>query len=326
MLRIVDGTRAWNLPIPAPGTFIPSMGRRGQGKLVAISDRNGNTITLKHDDAGRLVEIVDTLGREYSVEYDAHGYIAAVADFTGRVIRYVHDEAGNLVEVVYPPIVDTSTGNDFPQGTRVRYTYSGHALLTITDERGNTYLRNTYSDSEDPGDLEYGRLIEQAWGNPDDVIAIRYRRPVLGDPAVTTVVAIVNDRVGVVSEHFFDGHNRRIAERVYAGFADPDQATTATENRPRGKLRAEDPDYYETTWTYNADHRVIEHVTPRGDRTEYLLSRRCPSRTRRRGCVETCLRSGSMARLRPTPAITRWSSPATRSTRASATSTAGASS
>ena len=54
------------------------------------------------------------------------------------------------------------------------------------------------------------------------------------------------DRNGNVIEKFFDSGNRLLRELRYTGRADPGQPTTRTANRPTGKLRPSDPDYFET--------------------------------------------------------------------------------
>src|SRR5690606_38152247 len=130
---------------------------------------------------------------------------------------------------------------DFPDGTSTIYTYStgtGVAaldgnLLTITDSLGRVYLRNTYASSTDPDDFDFDHLVSQAWGNADDTISIAY---VPISPAADNGHAVrkawVNDRVGRVSEHFFDDSNRLVLLREHTGFADPDVPTDGVANRP----------------------------------------------------------------------------------------------
>ena len=86
-------------------------------------------------------------------------------------------------------------------------------------------------------------MVRQAWGEPDEIIDLTYLplEPIAenGDAMMLT---IVNDRVGNVSEHWFDLSNKTVRLREYTGRADADQPTTETVNRPSGKLRASDPD------------------------------------------------------------------------------------
>jgi len=65
------------------------------GRLTAISDRNGLTLTLSYEDAGK-VRVTDTFGR--SMVFDRN----TVTDPAGRSIRYSYDAGGNLTRVDYP--------------------------------------------------------------------------------------------------------------------------------------------------------------------------------------------------------------------------------
>ena len=270
------------------------------GKLEKIQDRNGNRILLQYDGAGRLVTITDTLDREITVSYNEAGLIAAVTDFSGRSITYSYYDGiepggsfGDLKSVTSPAVIGTPNGNDFPDGKTTRYTYStGFAdsrlngnLLTITDPKGQTYLENHYAETEDPTDFEFDHVVRQVWGNPDDIIHISYL-PVQPDAdnggALTRT--IVNDRMGNVSEFFFDLGNRVVVHRAYTGRAIADQVTTDQENRPVGKLRSEDPKFFETRNEWNADALLTRTVHPNGNITEFVyesdLDPTAPARTR----------------------------------------------
>ena len=77
------------------------------------------------------------------------------------------------------------------------------------------------------------------------------------------LVVIVNDRNGNVRERYYDAGNRLLEQRDYTGRADPRQPTTLVANRPAGKLRANDPAFFRTVWSYNEDS-LIEIVTEAG--------------------------------------------------------------
>ncbi|MFO1514981.1 MAG: hypothetical protein U1F83_19090 [Verrucomicrobiota bacterium] len=88
-----------------------------------------------------------------------------------------------------------------------------------------------------------------------------------------TVQAIVNDYVGNVTEYLCDSRQRCVSEREFTGRANPALPTTATENRPTGKLRADDPDYFETRWEWNADSLCTRVISPDGSRTEVVYQK-----------------------------------------------------
>jgi len=84
---------------------------------------------------------------------------------------------------------------------------------------------------------------------------------------------IENDAVGNVTEYFYDSLHRLVLQREFAGRAIPNLPTTDTANRPTGKLRDSDPDFYETRWEYNRDSLCRRVVLPRGNSVECLWER-----------------------------------------------------
>ena len=112
--------------------------RRAPGRIARIIDRNGNALRFGYNEAGRPEVITDTLGRDIQLGYDRAGRLATLTDFTGRRLSYRYAEHGDLESVTYPPVTGTPTGNDFPNGATVTYTYPApHRLTGITDRAGN---------------------------------------------------------------------------------------------------------------------------------------------------------------------------------------------
>ena len=272
--------------------FHPFDGSSQEGKIIRKTDRNGNEMQFFYDAQGRLNEVVDTLGRSIDIAYNANGFIQSVTDFTGRSVTYDYyrngdadGSFGDLKSVTSPAVTGTPTGNDFPNGKTTSYTYStgfrdeqlNHNLLTITDGRRNDlndptfgegpYLVNVYSATTDPDNLNYDRVIRQIWGG--DTVDIHYERqtPSAGNNNATLKV-ILNDRVGNVSETFYDVGNRKVLLREYTGRADPTLVTTSTQNRPVNKLRASDPNFYQTRYEYNENYLLTRVTHPNGNITE----------------------------------------------------------
>ena len=232
----------------------------------------------------RLDFIRDTLDRDIDISYNAQGYISAVTDFTGRSVTYQHYQPGepggnpgDLKSVTSPSVAGTPNGNDFPGGKTTSYTYStgfadpklNHNLLTITDGRGNRYLRNIYAATTDPNGFTYDRIVFQEWGGHN--IFLHYTQLLPSDLNRDAVMkTIVNDRVGNVIELIYDDRNRLLVKREFTGRANPNRETTPTTNRPIGKLRATDPDYFETQYFYNDDNQQALVIHPRGNSTQYI--------------------------------------------------------
>ena len=281
--------------------FHPLDGAPDQGKIASIVDRNGNAIMFGYDGAGRLTTVTDTLGRNTLVAYNPDGLIESVTDFIGRSVDYEYYDGiqpggniGDLKSVTGPAVVGTPNGNDFPLAKTTVYTYSAgfadarlnHNLLTITDPKGQTFLSNTYASTTNPGELDFDRVAHQTWGDPGDNLDVVYLTQVPSEANGFAVSkAIVNDRVGNVSEHSYDALNRAVLHRVYAGRApNPNGPTTENANRPTNPLRPGDPSFFETRREYNEDALVTRVDYPNGNSTnnvyELELNPEAPRRSR----------------------------------------------
>ncbi len=293
-------------------------GSPAAGKIASSVDRNGNTLTFDYDALGRLVTIHDTLDtaahdRDFTIAYNADGYIASVTDFAGRTVTYAYYQntdaggsAGDLKSMTTPPVTGTPNGNDFPTGKTTIYTYSkgfadealNHNLLTITDPKGQTYLTNVYSSSPDaPPNLLFDRVTRQVLGSPGDNIDLVYKTqaPSAGNN-FATVKATVNDRVGNVSEYMYDNFNRLVSYREYTGRANPDQPTdldTST-NPPTSPLRPTDPAFFETRYEYNIDSLLTRVVYPNGNDEQFTYDSANPSRRSRGNLLQHLMLPGTL--------------------------------
>lgn len=262
--------------------FAPLDGSPIAGRIVEIEDRNLNRMTFAYDAIGKLMTITDTLNRQIQISYSVDGLISTVADFTGRQVQYGYYEeadpggsAGDLRSCTSPPVVGTPNGNDYPTGKTTTYAYSegqllealNHNLLTITDPLGQTFVENAYTTALDPADPSFDRIQDQTF--PSGVISYVYvlQVPSAGNGLATTKT-IVNDRAGNVREAFFNAQNQLVLRREHTGRApNPASPTNDSVNRPTGKLRADDPDLYETRFEYNADSLRTSTLYPNGDST-----------------------------------------------------------
>ncbi|MEQ8764325.1 MAG: RHS repeat-associated core domain-containing protein [Planctomycetota bacterium] len=301
-----DGTYTLTFANGGQWRFAALDGAPAEGKVTEIVDRNGNRIAFAYDPSGRLQTITDTLDRVVTLAYDAAGFLASVTDFTGRQVLYSYYQnadlggsLGDLRSVTSPVVIGTPHANDFPSGKTVTYTYTAgfaddrlnHNLLTITDAKGQTWLQNTYAPTQAPADLEFDRILRQVWGDPSDIVDLSYDVQVPDASNGGAVIrTIVNDRAGNVAELFFDALNRPVLERRFTGRANPDQKTTPTQNRPSGKLRASDPDFFETRWEWSSDFRATRITHPNGNVTARYFSRdldpKVPRRSRGNLCLE----------------------------------------
>ncbi len=273
--------------------FRPLDGTAAAGKIAQSIDRNGNAMQFLYDGAGRIAQIFDTLGRTYQVQYNAGGRIAAVIDFTGRAVTYTYYGPGDpngpngaLHTITTPAVNGTPTGNDFPAGKTTTFTYStglpdarlNNNLLTVTDPKGQTSQRFVYSGSNNPFDVDFDRVVSVQRGNPADAIdrpamfTWLAQTPAPGN-GFAALKLIANDPVGNVSEHFYDSRNRLVTQLDYTGRSAAGVAVTEAANRPAGKLRAADPDFFTTTATWNLDSRPTRVTLPRGNGVGFAYER-----------------------------------------------------
>lgn len=102
------------------------------GALEQIDDRNGNSIRLVYT-AGRLDQVIDTVGRTFQFTYNPEGHLIKVTGPLGREVQYGYDGSDNLTR-----FTDRL-------GQAMSYAYDGaHNLTEIHDRRGNRIVINAY--------------------------------------------------------------------------------------------------------------------------------------------------------------------------------------
>lgn len=280
-------------------TFFPFDGSPREGKLKSQVDRHGNRMSFRYDRQGRLTKIIDTLDRPIEIAYDENGFIASVTDFIGRQLRYEYYEngdaggsLGDLKSVRSPIVTGTPNGNDFPEGKKTTYTYSNgfaderlnHNLLTITDPKGQHYLTNVYTSTQDSNDFCFDRVARQLWGDQDpetgDIIDLVYEPIYEANEMNAVSQTIVNDRNGNVTVTFFDRNNLELLRREYTGRWDPDSPTPSEDlgSPDVPKLRTDDPDYFETKREYNKDSLLVRIIHPNGNEVINVYDENNPNR------------------------------------------------
>jgi len=259
--------------------FRPLDSQSAPGRIARIVDRNGNALSFQYDAVGRLATVTDTLNRNIQVAYNLDGWIESVTDFIGRQVRYeyyqdveVGGSFGDLKSARSPIVTNTPTLNDYPGGKTNRYFYSegfaneqeNHLLRGIIDARGQGSREYVYQHNQ--SDLDFLRCQVMRLGYPSNLIQFHYlaQTPAAANQFAVQKV-IINDRMGNVSEHFFDAGHRLVLLREFTGRADPTQPTTELLNRPMNPLRAMDPAYFERTWEWNADSLLTRVVHPNGN-------------------------------------------------------------
>ncbi|MCW1886214.1 hypothetical protein OKA04_15865 [Luteolibacter flavescens] len=276
--------------------FRPLDGSPGAGKISSIIDRNEVALTCAYDSSGMLSRVSDAFGRSLAVEWGstAPSRIVSVTsqDATGSVsyqkIEYHYAPGSARLASVSAPFVPGSPPSVGP----VSFTYTDGLpdpnlngnLLTVQDGAGRLVDAYEYSGVTDPANPAYDTCSAHD----------RNRLGTTGAKFRTTIAALPgggyevceNDEVGRVAVSSFDKLHRLLRVRQYTGFATPDAPVTSSSlPAPATKLRATDPDFYETTCAYNADSLCIRITNPdgSGERVIYDRDFRKDSPVRERG-------------------------------------------
>ena len=244
-----EGHYVYTLPDQRTFTF------SGEGQLLTIADRNGNTTTMSYT-SGRLTTVTDSAGRKLTFAYNTSGLIETIKDPMGHVAKYAYS-SGNLTSVTEP-------GESTP---RWQYKYESNVPTEITDGRaGKTTNKFDSSkrviEQKDP----LGRVTKWAYEESGETK--------ITDPtgSITTMQfaghqpTTITDAVGTTSastaSYVRDGSGNLLSA------TDGDGHTTKYEYDAEGnRTKTSDATGHETKWTYNGTHDVIGVTTPRGETT-----------------------------------------------------------
>ena len=71
------------------------------GKLVSLTDRNGNQTSLAYDGSGKLVSVTDPFGRVVTFSNNPSGRVVSISDVMGTVATYTYSANNQLLSVTY---------------------------------------------------------------------------------------------------------------------------------------------------------------------------------------------------------------------------------
>jgi RHS repeat-associated protein len=233
----------------------------GSGKLIAETDRHGNSITLTYDEKGRLKAAKDAASRELKFAYTAEDQVKSITDPMGEVVEYGY-ESGKLDTVTLPD--DEEPRWDFGYN-------ASRELTSITDGRGNT-TTNKYDGSN--------RVIEQ-------VDAMERKRTLEYSKTATESETKIKEPNGAVTVRKFNSAGLLISSTRASGtglaatttygydnalnlvaITDPLGHTTKYGYDAEGnRTSAKDGNGNETKWTYDKTHDLLTTTTPKGETT-----------------------------------------------------------
>ena len=195
------------------------------GRLRAISDRNGNTMTFHFgwfsyfgDPAvpeelwrmyGKYVlsSVTDTLGSEIKFHYNWDGLIIGITCGDHYVLydqgwRQYFGHQGDLLRVEANGRTTEYT-YDHPYGGGSGVQLCTGLLTSIKDGNGNVFLTNTYENVNTAGTAHQFRVASQIWGG--NGISISYA------PSQDGMVATVTDPRGILHKTTWNGANQCVS-------------------------------------------------------------------------------------------------------------------
>lgn len=271
--------------------FKPLDGSPAAGKIASIIDRNNVALVCDYDAAtGQLASVSDAFGRSLLVSWDAASAtprISSVSDSTGRTVHftaYASGETGGS-EGTLKSISCAALAGSPPEAAPFVFTYTtgqpdpnlNDNLLSITDGAGRLLEAFTYQPTTDRRSVEYDRFAthDRHATGPGLAVRLTGKFASAGASAPKGYAIYQNDEIGRVTETTFDALHRPVSIRQYTGFWAPGTevgpADLASPVTP--KLRASDPDFFETQYAWNPDHALVQATDPDGSQLRFVHER-----------------------------------------------------
>lgn len=130
------------------------------GKLLSITDRNGNTTTLSYDASFRVATVTDPASRHLYFTYanPASFLVAGVTSDFGVSLSYAYDQMGRLSQVTKP------------DSTTVSFQYDSNGYISaVLDNNGKVLESHTYDSS--------GRGLTSSRAGGAEGVTVSYPHP-----------------------------------------------------------------------------------------------------------------------------------------------------
>jgi RHS repeat-associated protein len=248
------------------------------GRLITVTDRNGDQQRLAYDPSGQLQTVTDSDGHQLTVTV-VNGLISQLVDNIGRSVTYSYDAASNLISAtVALGAASTTTGHGYDPS---------HRLTSVT-----TPEQKLWTTVYDPSSGRVARELD-----PDQNSFVF---------SYTTATTTLTDRSGSATVETFTagrlstmtrgaGSTRPSTWRYgydsagrLTGIIDQDGWLSTRSYDARGNLTSSrDGSGHTSTWTYDSQNDVLTYTSGRGETTSFRYDARGNLQTVHRVLAET---------------------------------------
>ncbi|WP_217592099.1 S-layer homology domain-containing protein [Cohnella sp. GbtcB17] len=141
------------------GAVLTKLDYDEEGRLVRVTDRSGNEMSIERDSAGKPLAIIGAGGQRTELTTDEQGRLVAVTSPAGETYRMTYD-AGGLLQTFVDPLEQTSTYAYDEDGLLIRAENGAGGVQTLSraDTADGTIV--TFTDAEGRATVYETKRIE----------------------------------------------------------------------------------------------------------------------------------------------------------------------
>jgi len=151
-----------------------------------ITDADGNTRSIRVDDFGRIIGMVNPFGASIHYEYDDNDNLIRLTDPLGNSYNFEYDEQGNLVSntnplnhtitMEYEPAFNKPTWIKDARGNKISFEYDEHGNIIRVTYPDSNKESMSYDSAGNPTNLttRKGDLINYTYNNRGQLVRKEY--------------------------------------------------------------------------------------------------------------------------------------------------------